>query len=405
MIDKPPPFDFDHYPGLSDPNWTQVPDEVLDFMLPSLSGAEVKTFLYILRRTFGFKRDADRITLAQLCDGRKRTDGTHLDYGTGLSRRAVIEAVKGLEAKSLVQVARGTTEEGTTDANVYRVVQAGSARVQKSNPEGAESAPPRVQKSNPLYGVVRKKELRKKEQQQQQPLADLSEAPPPGPGPAPEAVVVVASLASTAEQQTTATLTERMRQLGVAESTATTILGEFNLDHVYRWVCYAEHRLAAGWVPRESPAAWLVSAIRSGDWVIPGWFRTPEDEAADTVQRLEAATAEHKQQELEAEQERHAAEAQRQAIERALGIGDSTRALWEKAKSLLEERRQFSPALFSAYLLPLRGGKAVITTPVEFFCGVIEARRGDIRSALEEAGGRTVGEVEVRYTALQDAQV
>ena len=66
---KPPVFDFTGYPGLSDPTWTQIPDEVLDFMLPALSGSELKVFLYILRRTYGFKRDADRITLAQLSNG------------------------------------------------------------------------------------------------------------------------------------------------------------------------------------------------------------------------------------------------------------------------------------------------------------------------------------------------
>ena len=191
-----------------------------------------------------------------------------------------------------------------------------------------------------------------------------------------------------------------MRQLGVAESTATAILDQFNGEHVYRWLCYAEHRLAAGWVPRESPAAWLVSAIRSGDWVIPQWFRTPQDEAAETVQRLEAADAADKQQELEAQQARQASEAQRRAIERELGIGESTRVIWESAKAILEERKQFSPALFSAYLLPLRGSNAAVVTPVEFFRTVIEAKVEQIRLALEDASGRGIAQVEVRGVVL-----
>ena len=147
MRDEPPEFDFTHYPGLSDPNWTQIPDEVLDFMLPALSGAELKVFLYILRRTYGFKRDADRITLSQLSTGIRKQDGTYLDYGTGLSRRAVIDAIKALEAKGLVLVARATNDDGTPDVNTYRVRQAGGG-VQKSNPPSAISALPLVQKSN-----------------------------------------------------------------------------------------------------------------------------------------------------------------------------------------------------------------------------------------------------------------
>jgi hypothetical protein len=258
-----------------------------------------------------------------------------------------------------------------------------------------------VQKSNPHKEVVRKKERRKKEQQQ--PSAAVSETSSGQLALDPQLVVVAPEI-STSEPQTTNGLVTRMRQLGVAQSTAEEILRQFNAGHVYRWVCYVEHRLAAGWMPRETPAAWLVSAIRSGDWVIPDWFKTPQEEAEDAARRGEEASAQGQQQDREAEQERVAGEEQRRRIERELGIGESTRALWEAVKALLEERKQFSPALFSAYLLPVRGGKAVIATPVEFFCGVIEARREEIRSALEEATGRAIGELEVRHTALQDEQ-
>src|SRR2546423_9842309 len=48
------------------PNYTLVPDEVFDRLLPELTGAELKVLLYIIRRTFGFKKDADSISLAQM---------------------------------------------------------------------------------------------------------------------------------------------------------------------------------------------------------------------------------------------------------------------------------------------------------------------------------------------------
>ena len=117
----------------------------------------------------------------------------------------------------------------------------------------------------------------------------------------------------------------RLRALGVAPSTATSLLKQHGDFGVYRWVAYIEHKLATGWVPRETPAAWLVTAIRSGDWVIPNWFRTPEETAADRAEEAKAATRQRLQYEQEAEQEREAAEQQRQATERQLGIDDETR--------------------------------------------------------------------------------
>jgi hypothetical protein len=50
--------------GFLSPNYTSVPDELFDELLPELSGSELKVLLYIIRRTFGFKRDADTISLS-----------------------------------------------------------------------------------------------------------------------------------------------------------------------------------------------------------------------------------------------------------------------------------------------------------------------------------------------------
>jgi hypothetical protein len=43
------------------PNTTQVPNVVLDRWMTSMSGAEIKVVLYVVRRTFGFRRTSDRI--------------------------------------------------------------------------------------------------------------------------------------------------------------------------------------------------------------------------------------------------------------------------------------------------------------------------------------------------------
>ncbi|MBP7559235.1 MAG: replication protein [Armatimonadetes bacterium] len=391
---KPPVFDFTDYPGLADPTWTQIPDEVLDFMLPALSGAELKVFLYVLRRTYGFKREADRITLAQLSSGIQKHDGTHLDYGTGLSRRAVIEAVKALEAKGLVNVVRSTTEDGTTDVNVYRVRRASEGRVQKSNPPRAVFAPSGVQKSNPQETVVR--ETVEQETEQQQPPSTPTANTPQATNPKRHGDVVVAPSGNQTPDSSN-TIAARLSGLGVASSTTKALLSKHDHDTISRWIAYTEHKLASGWLPRESPAAWLVAAIRSGDWVIPEWFTTTQEKEAENQRVAEEQRAGWAQAE---ERERQAAAKQRAAVEEHLGIGERTRELWDQARALLRERGQFSPALFASYLLPLRGTAATIVTPVDIFCRFIESRSVQIALVLSETLGRPVETVEVKHTEL-----
>ena len=57
------------FPGFQSPNYTMVPDELFDELMVELSGAELKVLLYIIRRTFGFKKDSDNISLSQLLNG------------------------------------------------------------------------------------------------------------------------------------------------------------------------------------------------------------------------------------------------------------------------------------------------------------------------------------------------
>ena len=83
--------------GYSRPTYTPVPDELFDEQLPDLSGAELKVLLYIIRRTFGFKKDSDTISLNQICKGIVTRDGRVLDRGTGLNKDTVTKAIKSLE--------------------------------------------------------------------------------------------------------------------------------------------------------------------------------------------------------------------------------------------------------------------------------------------------------------------
>jgi hypothetical protein len=83
------------FKGFISPRYTQVPDELFDALMAYLSGAELKVLLYIIRRTFGFKKDSDHISLRQICNGIKTREGDVLDKGTGLSLSTVQIALKG----------------------------------------------------------------------------------------------------------------------------------------------------------------------------------------------------------------------------------------------------------------------------------------------------------------------
>jgi phage replication O-like protein O len=105
--------------GFQFPTTTPVPDEVFDVLLPKLSGAELKVLLYICRRTFGFKKQWDSISLNQIATGITTKDGRELDRGTGLSKRHVQRALKQLEERQIIRVNRLRDETGLNYINTY----------------------------------------------------------------------------------------------------------------------------------------------------------------------------------------------------------------------------------------------------------------------------------------------
>jgi hypothetical protein len=107
--------------GFRSPNYTQVPDELFDELLPVLSGAELKALLYIIRRTFGFKRDADAISLSQMLGGIVTRDGERLDGGVGLSKPTLLQALRTLEASNIIEKTRQRSAEKGDQPTIYRL--------------------------------------------------------------------------------------------------------------------------------------------------------------------------------------------------------------------------------------------------------------------------------------------
>ena len=130
-----------------------VPDEVFDELLVELSGAELKVLLYIIRRTFGFKRESDTISLSQMLHGIATRDGRVLDRGVGLSKKTLLDALRSLGARRIILSQRRQSAEKGNEPTAYRlnVVHHADARPSPSRgtppwgnfytPLGGESAP------------------------------------------------------------------------------------------------------------------------------------------------------------------------------------------------------------------------------------------------------------------------
>jgi hypothetical protein len=107
--------------GFSSPHYTQVPDDFFDVLLAELTPAEFKVAAYIVRRTFGWKKEADMISLSQMVNGIRRRDGSYVDRGTGLHKDTVIKAIKGLLLKGVIVRQRNASPERGFEATTYAI--------------------------------------------------------------------------------------------------------------------------------------------------------------------------------------------------------------------------------------------------------------------------------------------
>jgi hypothetical protein len=108
-----------NFTGIKSPNYTQVPDVVIDMLMADFSGAEFKTLIYIIRRTFGFKKDSDYISLSQMVNGIKTRDGKIIDRGTGLNKDSVVNALKVLEGIGIIKKIKRRSPGKGDETNYY----------------------------------------------------------------------------------------------------------------------------------------------------------------------------------------------------------------------------------------------------------------------------------------------
>lgn len=135
------------FAGFTSPNYTQVPDELFDQLMPVLSDAELRVLLYIVRRTFGFKRTSDSISLSQMVNGITTREGQVLDTGTGLSKSTVARGLKGLREKQVIIATRNSSKERGDQPTTYRLrfkSEASSDKPVTNGPLSRQQDTPRV---------------------------------------------------------------------------------------------------------------------------------------------------------------------------------------------------------------------------------------------------------------------
>jgi phage replication O-like protein O len=76
--------------AIKKPNYTQIPNDILDEWMNQLSGAEFKILMAIARKTFGWQKKKDKISINQLIEL------------TGLSKRNIIDSLRKLQFLKII---------------------------------------------------------------------------------------------------------------------------------------------------------------------------------------------------------------------------------------------------------------------------------------------------------------
>ncbi len=131
--------------GVETLNGTQIPDAYFDEVMAPLGPSAFTVLMYVSRRTFGFKRHSDQISLDQICHGIVTTevraaDGTvikparHLDHGTGLAKSTVVRALDRLIVAGLIRKRHNADPHRGQLANTYGIVFKDAAAVTPASP-------------------------------------------------------------------------------------------------------------------------------------------------------------------------------------------------------------------------------------------------------------------------------
>ena len=324
------------FEGFGSPTYTMVPDELFDELVADLSGAELKVLLYIIRRTFGFKKDRDPISFNQFLTGITTKDGHRLDRGCGIKSRSHLStALKNLEALGAVVSQKSWDERGENQTTVYMLRFKGQGVVPKSNHPGAHTELPVVPKSNP---------------QQTDPQ-------------------------ETGSQHDVVVTRDALAKFGISEATAAKLAATYpepyilaKLDLV-QWLVETRSPLVG-----KNPAGYLRRAIEE-DYTAPPKYKSPVQRQAEAETHDQA---EHDEQERRREAEADYARAkvldQQKLAEHyppqpIPGTTQTTQEAWERTLDELHAqvtRPNFEMWLKPTTLISCDGQRAIIAAPSQY---------------------------------------
>jgi phage replication O-like protein O len=265
------------FPGFQFPNTTQIPNDVFDTLMPHLSGGELKVLLYICRRTFGFRKDCDRISLSQISKGITTKTGRVLDHGTGLCKRHVINALKTLEKKNIIIITRTVDETGLNAVNTYSLnIPATPCGEGTPSPHGVvnASAPGVVNSRSP--GVVNasaptKQRKQKKEEQ---------------------------------KKDTDDVVAHDLENFGMTKSAVTTLIQRYPVAYIREKLAMAQGLMATGsCLVSQNPAGWLRRAIED-DYRPPQPAASPHQHSGTGKKGVKAVRAAPKKQHVPQEEQK-----------------------------------------------------------------------------------------------------
>lgn len=351
------------FAGFQVPNTTPIPDQLVDELLPLLSGAEVKVVLYICRRTFGFKKQSDNISLNQMLRGVIRKDGTPLDGGVGLSKPTLLRALKSLRVRGvIIAERRGSVERGNQPTNyrLHMVTPLGQTLNQGSSQTLTKGL---AKKATPQQTAGQETV-----QQQHNASSPTSTDPPEQVNPA----VVVALV-----------------EEGLSKNVAQQLAGSYEKAVIFEKIGYLHYLQSEKPSKIQNPRGWLRKAIEQ-DYGPPDGFisETARKRIAEQEKRREAATAAARREaEMKAEQEKADQAAQEvlfaQQLAKAWGSDDQDLALWAQIKRSLQQQN-FSPMLLADLrLLNVTDSAVNIGVSNQFIANQLE--HPEIHKQLEHA--------------------
>lgn len=384
-----------HFSGFVLPTTTPVPDQLFDELLYRLAPAEMMVLLYIVRRTLGFKKQDDNISLKQMVEGIRTKDGRVLDRGTGLSKATVARALAGLEAKQVIVRTRRRSFKNGDEPTTYHLNFPGAPALHTDlRPPAPVShfETPRVSRERHPRVSNRDTQQTVKQKTVKQHGGGVSESN--------EKTIQTAvdhekELLRGGLAVPRSGIAQELHAFGLSPEAANQLVDAYPAEHILAKLDFVRWLGAHGRAPA-NPPGYLRQAIQL-DYTPPPGYRPPEQRHAEAVQdatRHSQDDAAIRAAEAAYQEAKALARAQLAAAtppEPIAGSTLTTQAAWEQA--LAQLREQVTAPLYHTFLKDTKmvscvGGSAVIVAPHVY---VAETLTGRLRAHLDHTLSSVLG--------------